>query len=325
MKRPSLKRPSFKSLSHYFFKDEGDKKTLDLKRVTYFVLLLFCLGILVMLATKSDQDSSTIQHSSEPINTTEGDHSGVKGTLSEKVKEMFSNSEGQGSSDKRQSRSKRARYVKNVEFKAVQVIRRKGPDGFSRGLPLGTNLVGKLLTAIDTREAKQLYKVILPYGGKDKNGGSIPKNTILFGTINYPNRGKKIFIQFTKALLPDGKEVKMNAQALNAKSYSPGINGDYHGKAAERIAATLGLTMISAGAETLTEREALGGSPAGGNIISQATPKATLKNALYQGVSKVSEMEASRQMNELGKQPEYVTVPAGKEMIVNLLSTYRTD
>ena len=215
------------------------------------------------------------------------------------------------------------RYVKDVEYKAPQVIERKGPDGFAKGLPLGTNLVGKLLTAIDTREAGQLYKVLLPYGGKDKNGGSLPKNSIAFGKISYPGKGEKVFIQFTKALLPDGREVKMKAQALNSKNYSPGLTGDFHGKRTERIVATLGLTMVSAMSDTLTEREALGG-PAGqgGMVATEVTPKATAKNALYQGISKVSEMEAGRQASELGNQQEYVTIPAGKEMVVNLVSTY---
>ena len=184
-------------------------------------------------------------------------------------------------------------------------------------MPLGTNLIGKLLTSIDTRESEQLYKVLLPYGGKGKHGEGIPKNTVLFGTITYPNQGKKVFMQFSKALFPDGQEIELKAQALNAKNYSPGLEGKLDSGTAARVASTLGLTMVSAFTNTLTEKQVLGSE----GVV---TPKATTKDALYQGIAKASEMEAQRQMAELGNVQEYVTIPAGREMIVNLLATYRS-
>ena len=152
---------------------------------------------------------------------------------------------------------------------------------------------------------------------KVKNGGYIPKDAILFGNITYPGKGKKVFLRFSQALLPDGEEVKLNAQALSSKDYSPGLNGDFHSKITERVASTLGLSMLSVMTDTLTERQITG---AGETIVSN--PKATAKNALYQGVSKVAEMEAQRQAAALNSDPEYVTISAGKEMIVYLLETY---
>ena len=62
------------------------------------------------------------------------------------------------------------------------------------------------------------------------------KNTVLFGTVNYPKKGQKVFIQFSKALLPDGREVELKAQALNAKDYSPGLEGKLHSGTTARVA-----------------------------------------------------------------------------------------
>lgn len=204
-----------------------------------------------------------------------------------------------------------------IIYRAPLVVEREGVELIGgESLPIGTNLKGQLLTAIDTRETKQLYKVLLPEGGGDLRGGFISRGSLLFGHISYPGRGRKVFMSFSKALLPEGREVPIMAQALNAKDLSPGLVGDFHGKAKERVASTLGLTMLSAMTDTLTQKK-------GSGFHRDLTPKATLKNAFYQGVSQASEMEAKRQADQLANQPEYVTLPAGTEMIVNLLETYR--
>ncbi|MCB0368644.1 MAG: hypothetical protein KDD45_04150 [Bdellovibrionales bacterium] len=308
-------------------KKEGEKEVLNRKRLFLGLGLIIGLGAMVVILFGSSKDTSVIVNSTEPIKMEATGNQALTSQPiedSKKVNGMLNASAQivQSQSSKKHSNLNH-RYVKKIEYKAVQVIERKGVDGLEAGLPLGTNLVGKLLTSIDTREMDQLYKVLLPYGGRDKNGGSLPANTIIFGKINYPGKGEKVFIQFSQALLPGGKEVELKAQALNSKDYSPGLIGEYHGKRTERIAATLGLSMVSAMTDTLTERETLGsGSSNNGTIAMEATPKATARNAFYQGVSKASEMEAQRQASELGNELEYVTVPAGQEMIVNLVSTY---
>lgn len=319
-----------KFVRSFFIKKDGEKDVLDRKRVFICIGLLVGIGSMSVIFFGENNDSSVIAQSSTPIEhdqAKKGDSSSKDLQASNKVNGLLNSSESIG--EKPNNRNQRRvfpRRTLNIEYKATQVIERKGPSGLSKGLPLGTNLIGKLLTSIDTRETGQYYKVLLPYGGKGKNGGSLPKNTIAFGKISYSGKGKKVFISFTKALLPDGREVKMKAQALNSKSYSPGLVGDFHGKRTERIVSTLGLTMVSAMTDTLTEREALGGQPgSGGMVATELTPKATAKNALYQGISKVSEMEAQRQASELGNQQEYVTIPAGTELIVSLVSTYYGD
>ena len=71
--------------------------------------------------------------------------------------------------------------------------------------------------------------------------------------------------------------------------------------------------MVSGMTEVLTEKKALGDK----GVV---TPKATMKNAIYHGISKVSEMEAARQAQELSAERAYVTIEAGSDVIVSLIS-----
>ena len=299
-----------------FLKKEDGKEVINRKKFFFVIGSILGMGVCVIVFSKIGRDSSVVVNSAEPIDM--GSHEEVVvHSFSPKVNGVLNASQQKSYADSQRRRTNQTpEKVQKIEYKAQQVIERKGTDSFTSKISIGTNLIGKLLTGIDTREVKQLYKVFLPYGGRSKHGGSIPKNSILFGSVNYPGKGKKVFMQFSKALLPDGKEVELKAQALNAKDYSPGLVGKFHGKAIERVASTLGLTMVSAITDTLTEKQAFGAEGA-------VTPKATAKNALYQGIAKASELEAQRQMAELGDVQEYVTIPAGQDLIVNLVATYR--
>ena len=295
----------------FFLKEEAGKEVLNRQKFFIIVGLAIVMVVITLLFSENGGDSSVVVNATEPIEAGNLEVSSVP--ASPKVSGLLQASEQRVHAHKAQRAKPIPKRTVKIRYKAPQVIERQ--DSFTSKLPLGSNLIGKLLTSIDTREREQLYKVLLPYGGKGKHGG-IPKNTVLFGTVNYPSKGRKVFMQFSKALLPDGQEVELKAQALNAKDYSPGLEGKLHSGTTARVAATLGLTMVSAFTDTLTERQVLSSE-------GQATPKATAKNALYQGIAKASEAEAQRQAAELGNVQAYVTVPAGREMIVNLLASYR--
>lgn len=306
----------------FFLKKEADKEVLDRKRLIGSVALVLAIGVAFILFSNPNGDSSVVVSSNAPIVVDNPEETQDSAPISSKVTGLLQASQDKEkvvdqtptSKPRRRAKIPIKHAVLKIKYRAPQVIERKG--NLTSKLPIGSNLVGKLLTSIDTRESKQLYKVLLPYGGKGKRGEGLPKNTILFGNITYPNHGKKVFMRFTQALLPDGKETVFQAQALNTKDYSPGLEGKFHSGATSRIAATLGLTMVSAFTDTLTEKQSLGAE----GVV---TPKATVKNALYQGISKATAAEAPRQAEELSKTKAYVTVPAGRELIVNLLATYR--
>lgn len=301
----------------FFLKKDGGKDIIDRTKLFGTMIVVIGAGVFTIIFSEASGDSSVVVNSTEPIET--GNFAEERAqTVSQKVSGLLQASAQNVQVALPRKQAKPTVSNKKIQYKAPQVIERKGTDSFTSNLPIGSNLIGKLLTAVDTRESEQLYKVLLPYGGKGKHGEGIPKNSILFGTINYPNKGRKVFMQFSKALLPDGKEVELKAQALSAKDYSPGLVGKLHSGAVARVASTLGLTMVSAFTDTLTEKQVLSAEGA-------VTPKATAKNALYQGISKASEVEAQRQAAELGNVQEYVTIPAGQELIVNLLTTYRGE
>ena len=206
-----------------------------------------------------------------------------------------------------------------INYRAKQVLVSEGAFDAARTIPMGTNLIGRTLTTIDTRQSDQLVKVLLPYGGRFRSGGDIPKNSIVFGQVSYSGKGKKVFIKFGKGTLPGGQEFSLEAQALSSGDYSPGISGSFHGNADLRVASTLGLTMVAGMSDVLTEKESLGGSALQSGAV---TPKANMKNALYHGVSEVAKSEAGRQAEAISDEQEYVTVDAGTDLIVSLTKAY---
>ena len=200
----------------------------------------------------------------------------------------------------------------NVRYNAKQVILPSEPYD---KLPIGSDFIGKFVSSVDTR-APTGVQVTLPYGAAHKaGGGSLPPETVLFGNAQYPGRGDRVYINFDHGLLPDGDEFKISAQALSSKDYRPGVIGSYHGNTGDQMAAVVGLSMVSGISNVMVQRESLGQSL-------MPTPKATIQNGLYSGLSNVTQMEANNQMNKLGSRPNYVTIDAGSDLIITLSSTY---
>ena len=296
---------------------EGDKKRLNTKVIVSSLISLFVMGIGAILIFDEEIDTSTVKVESTTSNEEiVEDRMDSKPTTAPKVRGLLNNSKKEDSVKNLPKRAKRARV--QLKYAAKQVIERGDQSQSNSGLPTGTNMVGKLLTGIDTREENQFYKVLLLYRVKGSEDGGLPKNTILHGKIRYPGTGDKVYIDFDQAVLPDGQEIKISAQALSSKDYSPGIAGVFHGKGGVRMATALGMTMLSSVADVMTEREEAG-------IMGSVTMKSNLKNGLYHGVSKVSQLEASRQAAKLNAEPEYVTVESGKDLIISLTRRYNFE
>jgi hypothetical protein len=205
-------------------------------------------------------------------------------------------------------------------FNAKQVLERSEAGGTLTPLPSGTNFIGKLVNGIDTREANQVVKVILPYGARHACGGFLPKNAVLLGNASSGEDSEKVFIRFNRVVYPDGKEFKIDAQALNSADYSPGLTGIHHSNAHMRMAGSIALTMVSAGADVLTQRSMVG--EMNPYAMGMAQPDSTARNAILQGTSQVTKQEAQRQMQDSQNAPEYVTVMSDSDLIINLLSPF---
>lgn len=304
-----------KSFRKFFLVKDGGKEVLRTKRTMLVVALVVLMGVGVTLIFSEQDDTSFFGKTDKPIVANE-EAPATDPKAAGTVGSLLKNSESKGT---RSRAPRREGGGMKINYRAKQVLVSEGAFDSARTIPMGTNLIGKTLTTIDTRDANQLVKVLLPYGGRFSGGGEIPKNSIVFGQVSYGGKGKKVFIKFSKGILPSGEEFSIEAQALSSGDYSPGVSGRFHGNADLRIASTLGLTMVAGMSDVLTEKESLGGSALQSGSV---TPKATMKNAVMHGVSQVAQSEAQRQAEEIGNEQEYVTVDAGTDLIVSLLRAF---
>ncbi len=312
-----LRLDKFKArVRNFFLVKDGGKEILRRTRVMLCAASIVLTGVCVTLFLGSQDDASFFGKTDKPLSLSDDARPTPPATDS-KVGSLLKNSEGRGTGGARQRPSGGAGM--KVNYRAKQVLVSEGAFDAARTIPMGTNLIGKTLTTIDTRQAEQLVKVLLPYGGRFQGGGEIPKQSILFGHVSYGGKGKKVFVKFSKGIFPSGEEFSLEAQALSSGDYSPGVVGRFHGNADVKIASALGLTMVAGMSDVLTEKESLGGSALQSGAV---TPKATMKNALYHGVSQVAKTEAQRQAEAIGNEQEYVTVDAGTDLIVSLTKAY---
>lgn len=297
----------------FIIESEG-KRTANVKAITLISLITIMFGFALSKIFGKTENSAIIKHVSRELINDE------KFQTSDKInsEEVIANGPIKDAKDVKRKSTKKIKTLPAPELnlRAKQVITRDDLPNLKSSLPTGSNFIGKLITPIDTRDEKQFIKVLLPYGGSRNGSKLLDKDTMLLGSVQYSGTGEKVFINFIKAILPTGQEIEISAQALNPSDYSTGIKGEHHGTAGVRIATTLGLSMVSGMTEVLTEKKALGESGA-------ITPKATMKNAMYHGVSKVADMEASRQAGELAQEKPYVTIEAGIDLIVSLTAPFR--
>lgn len=308
------------SVSTFFFKEEGGKKVIKALRLKYCGA--FFLSVAICLQFFRTDDQSHLEKSYRPIsNVSEGE--GIKNEVSgDKGYVLPTKEEADKLMNAKRSRNYKKSGLSPTEmiFSGKQVIERTGGSGDLTPLPSGTNFIGKLLTGIDTREANQIAKVLLPYGARHASGGYLPKNAVLLGIVSQGGDSEKVYIRFNRIIFPNGKEYKMDAQALNSADYSPGILGAHHSNADVRMASTVALTMVSAATDVLTQRSMVGGvNP---YMVGSIQPDATAKNAVLQGVSQVTKQEAQKQTQEMQNAQEYVTVSPDSDLIISLLSPF---
>ncbi len=299
----------------FLFVKDGGKDVLRIKRTMLVSAVVVLTGVGLVLVFSQQDDTSFWGKTDKPLAANNEARASTP-TTNGTVGKLFKNSESKGNGNRP---TRREGGGMKINYRAKQVLVSEGAFDAARTIPMGTNLIGRTLTTIDTRQSDQLVKVLLPYGGRFRSGGDIPKNSIVFGQVSYGGKGKKVFIKFGKGTLPGGQEFSLEAQALSSGDYSPGISGSFHGNADLRVASTLGLTMVAGMSDVLTEKESLGGSALQSGAV---TPKANMKNALYHGVSEVAKSEAGRQAEAISDEQEYVTVDAGTDLIVSLTKAY---
>ncbi|MBF0363670.1 MAG: hypothetical protein HQK49_21810 [Oligoflexia bacterium] len=200
----------------------------------------------------------------------------------------------------------------------IVIVRDETNDSTIEKLPVGSSFIGKLLTPIDTRINNTLVKIELPFGAKNKRTGTtiIPKGTILFAQVQYLDDSDRVFLSINKGVTKDDVEFDLQAQGLSSDDFNPGVIGEYHSNLSSRLASNFGWSMSGAAAEVLQEKQVIGTTE--GAVV---LPKNTVENALLEGTKRTINNESGRAVEELNRKRAYVTVPAGKHLIVSLIQT----
>lgn len=233
-------------------------------------------------------------------------------TVSAPVGALFASSERKKESEQRQE-LERSRKRVSIKYYAPQLIEAKNKA--PKAIRSGSKLVGFLLSTIDTRSPSPV-RVRISHGG-ESNGIEIQKGSVLTGQYSVGGSDGRVFVSFSRLDTPDGEAQRIQAQALDSGTYTAGISGELRSDAGLKSAASLGLTMFAGMADVLTEKESLGFAQNG----VQAKP--TMRNALLQGLSRSAEEQTGRMAAEINSAKDYVVVPEGKELIIELTEDFR--
>ncbi len=290
----------------HFFEKSGEKYVLKSQKVMIVFLSLVCFIGLISWHLKEKPDNSSVEVKVKTISR--------DGTVTIVTKRKMYGSgeplnEGSSSSSKKGKKTK-----KKLKLKAKQVL--VNEDGSTLGnLPQGTSAVAELLNTIDSRDPSQLVRVRLLYGLKTRSGVHFKPGSIALGKATYNQGNDRVYVSFFTIINPDGSEEPVNAQALDSKDFSTGLVGHVHSDKAIKVAGSVALNVISAAAGFAQQRSM--------NSAGVQVPDFNAENALLAGASGVARDEANSTLGELKSEQDYITVDAGKDLIVILTKSIR--
>lgn len=224
----------------------------------------------------------------------------------------------QASSDDAQISQDGANIPSKSKKKAKRaiVVFKKRPQVFTRekeqvGFRSGVKFLAKLLDPIDTR-FKDPVRIEVTKSLKIDGEVVIEKGSELLGHFS-ETRNDRVRVNLNRLILASGEEVAVSAVALDPKDYRVGLFGEKSSLKTKKILTSIGLRMLSGMSDVLIERESLG-------VNAMATPKSTVQNALLNGAREVSQGEANRIGSEVQNEKDYIIIPEGKMMIIELKS-----
>ena len=279
-------------IKNFFAKKSGFKTTFNVKKIFIVLMAILLLGGIATIVIDWEEDTSAYTRSGQTPPSGSSKQPNNPGSQNGMDHIFAINPKKRKPTPKRKNIK-----LPPLKYRANQVIVREG----LMAIPTGTVAKGVLSGSLDTREKGAFVRVLLPEGVKFGGRTGLPSRTLLLGAFGYEGRGKKIILTFTRAISQDGREIPIQAQAAP--------EGEYHSNRAGKTAMLLGLTMASGMADVMAQKQALGEY---GNV----TVKSSMKNALYHGAAKATEMEASRQEREMGELSPYVTLDKGSVMTV---------
>lgn len=295
----------------YFTKTSGGKTVVHSRRASVLSIACLFVGSLSLAVFGPSPDRTYYMRTSNPNDRNVPiQPSGV--ILERDVSGLLTTGKDQQSKEVARALLQKRQRVSTKYF-ASQIVDGRKPE--QKVMLAGSKLVAFLLNSIDTRSPRPVRARILR--GGESNGIEIERGAVLTGQYSYGGSGNRVFIVFSSVTTPDGELRRIQAHALDSASYTAGIDGETHSDGTAKTVAGLGLSMLSGMADVLTEKESVGSTY--GSI--QAKP--TMRNALLQGVARSSQEQISRTMNAVDSSNDYVIVPEGQEMIVELIESYK--
>lgn len=296
----------WEKLKGYYIMDSGGKKTLATKRAVITIAITLLVSAVGFALFAPNDDHSFFQRTTQAPNREPKNQST---NLASPSSPLFASGQQQLNAEKRAEAEKNKR--RNViKYFAPQILGQKGAE--TKSIRTGSKLLGFLMNAVDTREPS-MVRVLLPQGG-ESSGVEIERGSVLVGQFNYGGYGDKVFITFHRLDTASGRLKKIAAQALDSRDYTMGVRGDVHSGNTVKLASQIGLSMFAGMTDVLTEKQSLGFSQ---------TAKPTMKNALLQGMSRAAQDQASQASSEIQSMKDYVVLPEGKEMIIQLTEDFQ--
>lgn len=296
----------------FFLQASGGKTVLVLKRTGAVAgggLLLLAVG----MAWLGPAEDRTFYMQTSQRQQHDGEEKAPGGTaVSAPVASLFSSSERKKDFERRLEVEQRRKRV-SIRYYAPQLVEAKSKT--PKAIASGRKLVGFLLNTIDTRSPSPV-RVRVSQGG-ESNGVMIERGSVLTGQYSFAGSGGRVFVSFSRLDTPDGEPKRIQAQALDSGTYTAGISGEVRSDAGLKSAASLGLTMFAGMADVMTEKESLGFSQNG------VQAKSTMRNALLQGFTRSAEEQTGRMAAEINSAKDYVIVPEGKELIIELTDDFK--
>lgn len=303
---------STERMKGFFLQASGGKTVLVLQRTGVVAgggILLLAVG----MAWLGPAEDKTFYMQTSQRQQRDGDEPTPSGTeVSAPVASLFSNSERKKESERRQEVEQRRKSV-SIRYYAPQII--EGKSKAPKAISSGRKLVGFLLNTIDTRSPSPV-RVRVSQGG-ESNGVMIERGSVLTGQYSFAGVDGRVFVSFSRLDTPDGEPKRIQAQALDSGTYTAGISGEVRSDAGLKSAASLGLTMFAGMADVMTEKESLGFAQNG------VQAKSTMRNALLQGLARSAEEQTGRMAAEINSAKDYVIVPEGKELIIELTDDFK--
>ena len=167
-------------------------------------------------------------------------------------------------------------------------------------LPIGTEMKAVLESgATDGIVKARLTAPLLVDGER-----LLPERTILFG------KGKsgeeRLFVEFSKAILPSGDGFPIRAQAFDSSDKIQGLKGALVGTRSKKMAGAIAFGLLGGMADGMQETN--------GSYF--ASRKPSVRDAAFAGASKAALDQSQAYLDEMKKSPNIIEVKVGTEIVV---------